>query len=255
MKHTSSILFAILLLATAFFGQSSESVAPIQTFHVRGTVSGPLGDDVVPGTEISFQKEHESTTVFSDSKGSYEVDLPVGLYTMTAQYKYLVGARNPHVQKYVRPLFRVSSPTNVVLNISMFAERFTCDIVVGGKAGQPATREQLEWSQKNLCGGEDLFSIPSTDGAPFQVYIRYPKRSPTDQVDDYRGAQLATNAYTPVLVEYNLFTLTAECVAYDKKNQTIAASGNVVASNEFGETQYGASMSFKIRDGQAFPIR
>lgn len=254
MKNVSSAPIAILLLATAFFGQSGNSVAPIQTFHVRGTVSGPLGDDVCPGTEISFQDKHSSTTLVSDNKGSYEVDLPVGLYTMMAQYKYLLGGHT-HFQKYVRPLFRVSLPTNVVLNVSMFAPRLTCDIVVVGKSGQTATPEQLEQGQKDLCGGEDLFPVPSTDGAPFQLYIRYPNRSPSDEVPDYAGAQLATNAYTPVLVEYNLFTLTAEHVVYDRKRQTIAASGNVTASNEFGELQHGDSMSFKMRDGQAFPVR
>jgi len=253
MKKARSAPVAILLLATAFFGQSSNSVA-IQTVHVRGTASGPLGDDVCPGTEMRFQGEHSSKTLVSDTKGSYEVDLPVGLYTMTTQYKYLVGG-HPHFQKYVRPLFRISSSTNVVLNISMFAPRLTCDIVVVGKSGQPATPEQLEQSQKDLCGGEDWFPILSADGAPFQLYIRYPKRSPSDEMADYAGAQLATNAYTPVLVEYNLFTLTAERVVYDRKSQIIAASGNVIATNASGETQHGASMLFKMRDGQAYPVR
>jgi hypothetical protein len=64
-----------------------------------------------------------------------------------------------------------------------------------GKSGEPATPEQLESAQKNLCGGEDFFEAPSGDRVPFQLYFRYPKRSRHPPLYDYSGDQLATNVY------------------------------------------------------------
>jgi hypothetical protein len=137
----------------------------------------------------------------------------------------------------------------------MFAERLTCDIVVVGKSGEPATNEQREEGEKNLCGYEDQFAVPASDGTPYQLFIKYPKRSPKSRVYEYSGDQLATNAFTPVLVEYNLFTLTAERVVYDLDSETISATGNVEVVNQLGESQRGASMTFKVRNGEAVPVR
>lgn len=254
MNCALTVTVATLLLGTVLSGQSISPVGPSQTLHISGTVFGALGVDVVPGATVSFQSEHANRSIVSDSSGTYEIDLPVGLYKMTAQYRYVVG-RNLRIEKFIRPLFRLSSPAGIMLNVPMFAERLNCDIVVVGKSGGPATPEQRELAEKDLCGGEDFFDAPSGDGTPFQLYIRYPKRSPHDPVYDYAGDQLATNAYTPVLVEYNLFTLTAKHVVYDSRNQTVAARGDVAVVDQLGQTHHGTSMLFKLGEGQAIVVR
>jgi hypothetical protein len=254
MRIVSSLTFAALLLGVALFGQSGNSAPPTQIFHVRGTITGPRGDDVVPGAEITFQGEHESKTVFADSKGSYEADLPVGLYTMKAQFQFQLG-RSPYFLKYVRPLFRVASPTSLVLNVTMFAQRFTCDIVVSNGSGKPATPEQWEEGSKALCGGEEFFPLTSHDGVPFQLYIRYPKRSLVDQAYVYSGDKLATDTYTPVLVEYNLATLFANSIVYDMGRSTIEAKGGVTLLNETGAKQQADSMTIRIENGEATRLR
>ena len=211
-----------------------------------------MGDDVCPGAEITFTSEHISKVTTSDRNGSYQLDLPAGLYTMTARYQILIG-KTPHYMKQTRPLFRASS-SRIVLNVRMFAERLTCDIVVRSKSGEPPTSEQLEEGEKNLCDYEDQFAVPASDGTPYQLVIKYPKRSPKSRAYEYSGDQLATNAFTPVLVEYNLFTLTAEHVVYDLDTGTISATGNVEIVNQLGERQNTASMTFEIRNGEAVPV-
>jgi hypothetical protein len=139
---------------------------------------GPLGDDVCPGAEITFTSEHISKVTTSDRNGSYQLDLPAGLYTMTARYQILIG-KTPHYMKQTRPLFRASS-SRIVLNVRMFAEPLTCDIVVRSKSGEPPTSEQLEEGEKNLCDYEDQFAVPASDGTPYQlvINIRRDRRSP-----------------------------------------------------------------------------
>jgi hypothetical protein len=255
MKITSSLPFAALLLGTTLLGQSAHSGARSQTFHVQGTITGPQGDDVVPGTEIIFKGDHESRTLIADNKGFYEADLPVGLYTMTTQHQWMLGGRNPYLQKYVRPLFRVPSPTHLTLNVTMFPPRVTCDIVVGNKSGAPATPEQLEEGQRDWCGGEEFFPVPSHDGVPFQLYIRYLRRSPASRGYVYSGANIVANLdETPVLVEYNLATLLADNVIYDAEHGTIEAKGRVIQMDESGAKQKADSMTIRIENGQAIRL-
>jgi hypothetical protein len=64
------------------FGQINNSSTGIENFHVHGTVIGPLGNDVVPRAKVTFQNENKTETVLADNRGQYDVDLPVGLYTM-----------------------------------------------------------------------------------------------------------------------------------------------------------------------------
>jgi len=56
-------------------------------------------------------------------------------------------------------------------------------------------------------------------------------------------------------VAYNLFSLEANRVAYDVKNRTIAATGNVVVADGSGRTQHADSIRFKIENGEAIKIR
>ena len=252
MKIPSLMLLAIPLVVTAYLARSDDSVTS-SLVHVQGVVRGPLGDDFCPGAEITFTSEHVSKIVISDHAGFYQVDLPAGRYTMTVRYQILIG-KTPAFMKQARPLFRASS-TRLVLNVRMFAERWTCDISVVNKSGEPATNKQIEEDEKNFCGYEDQFAISDRDGTPYQLFIEYPRRSPKPRTYEYTGDQLATDAFTPVLVEYNLFTSTAEHLVYDPESHTISAIGNVEIVHQLGESQRAASMTFKITNGEAILVR
>jgi hypothetical protein len=77
--------------------------------------------------------------------------------------------------EYVR-LFRVSSATTIVLNGALHMAQDSCDTVIA-VVGEEDSDEQDKW--RDACGGEDYFSVPSKDGTPFQIYIRYPGRQRT----------------------------------------------------------------------------
>lgn len=188
MKMPPLRLVAILLLVSPCLGQSDDSAAARSPVHVQGMVNGPFGYDVCPGTEITFTNEHISKITTSEGNGSYQLDLPAGLYTMTARYQILIG-KTPYYMKQSRPLFRASS-SPVVLNMTMFEERLTCDIVVVDRSGGPATSEQSQEASKDLCGSEDQFPVPADDGTPYQLFIKYPRRSPKSREYEYSGDQL-----------------------------------------------------------------
>lgn len=278
VRAIRSTVKATLLIFVSFaplFGQTVSPMAQPATFHIEGTIGSPWdslpagvliprnwggspskeGAGVkgvdgksayvpLPRTEVTFSGEQATKTVTVDEKGFYQLDLAVGVYKMTAQGP-TVGAQP--LKKYGR-LFRVKSPTRVVLNGSLYKARTTCDVLVGGD-----TEEQKIDEWKNQCGGEDSFPVPSKDGAPLQLYIQYPQRQPSDRGYLYTSNKI-TEPDVPVFVAYNLFSLEANSVVYDVKTRTIAASGNVVVADGSGTTRHADSLGFRIEDGRVVSL-
>jgi len=104
-----------------------------------------------------------------------------------------------------------------------------------------------EW--KNSCGSEDFFPLPAKDGAPLELYVRYPQRDATSRGYIYRSQQ-TSQPDVPVFVAYNLFSLEAQKVVYDRQAQTIEASGNVIVTDATGIAHKIDSTEFIIRDGE-----
>jgi len=245
----------------SLFAQSATPVNAAQTFHIHGVIHSTYNDSPVSGIKVQFVSENISTTVSTDRKGVYEADLPLGLYTMTVQFLY------PYLQGYERPLFRVASPISLVLNVNLDSYvEMSCELGDPPPGSQISERDRA----KSACGGQDSFPLPSEDGAPFQLLIRFGTRKPTDNgytysapVDFsvvpepsyvYRSGRNPPTLGTPVFVAYNLFTLRADHVTYDEMNRTLHANGKVVVINEKGESQRADSMSFRIENGEAIPL-
>jgi hypothetical protein len=278
VRAIRSTVKAALLIFVSFaplLGQTTPPTAQRATFHIEGTISSPWesllhgavvprkklifhGEQpittvttdekdsyvVVPRTEVTFQGEHETKTVVVDDKGFYSANLPVGIYKMIA--------RGPTIwpqalTEYTR-LFRVASPTTVIFSGALYMARMNCDAVVGGE-----TEQQKTEAWKNICGGEDSFTVPPKDSALLQLYIQYPQRQPSDRGYLYTSNKI-TEPDVPVFVAYNLFSLEANSVVYDVKTRTIAASGNVVVADGSGTTRHADSLGFRIEDGQVIPL-
>jgi hypothetical protein len=250
IKFTSRVLLVTLLGCAVLFGRSASPVTPLLTFHIDGTIQDYDG---VPasGAEVTFQSDKTSKTVNADDRGFYEAVLPVGLYTMTTLYTGstqnpsvpLLGKARRFTKKYQHPLFRVSSRTKVTLNVT-FETEMSCDPPF--RKGHMATPKDFQ----HICGGTELFSIPSDDNIPFQLSIRYQGWRRDDQGFTYSDLKIPM-FHDPVFVVYNLFTLRADKVVYDVKNQTLEATGNVLAGSSDGTAHHADSMIFKIENGEA----
>ncbi len=111
-------LFALLAFYQPLVGQPASSTAQLQTFNVHGTIADQTGG-VIPGTKVSFQSELLTKEAITDNRGTYEVDLPLGVYTMTAQYRGF--------DVFHRPPFRVAKPTHITFDATMIVAS-SCDI-------------------------------------------------------------------------------------------------------------------------------
>jgi hypothetical protein len=260
-KFTFKTSFVASLFCATLLGQSASPTIQPQTSHIHGTVRSTIDDSVVAGVKVTFEAEKGSKIVSTDRRGNYEDDLPVGLYRMTAQ------APSPAFKAYERPLFRVSSSTTLVFDVSLdMYDNRSCDLFDPPPGNHISEQNRV----KNACGGLDVFPLPAGDGAAFQLLIRFGTREPTDSGYIYsapvdfsavpepshvhRSGRNPPTLGPPVFVAYNLFTLRADHVTYDEKGQTLHANGKVVLVNEKGEKQRADSMTFKIENGEATPL-
>jgi hypothetical protein len=100
-RLVSKTLF-ILLVTTASLRGQSEVAWPV---HVHGIVRA-FADSAGSRVEMRFEGDVYSKKLTVREGGSYEVDLPGGLYTLTIQPW---GRRQ---QEFRRPLFRAASGTS-----------------------------------------------------------------------------------------------------------------------------------------------
>ena len=240
MQLTGSVSFAVLLFCGTLFGQTVSPTTQPQTVHVTGTITDPSGA-VIHRAKVTFQGKHLYRTVTTNDLGVYAADLPIGDYTMTA---LSLGFKPYH-----RPMFRMTPVTSLTFNVTLPVQS-TCDIeVVRTSTPVPPSATAM----KELCLRDEFFPIPSRDGVPFQLYIRYVKRTVVRDTYTYTCEKMPNE--DPVFVAYNLFSLQADEVFYDAKSRTIKADGNVVAIDESGATQRANSMTYKFENGQATPLR
>jgi hypothetical protein len=121
---------AILILDCGLFAQTLTDTPP-QLFHIQGIISDVYDDLAVvngPQLIITFQSNKLIKQVDADHKGFYQTDLPIGLYTMTAE------ARQPPVYpltKYIRQ-FQITSSASIILNAMLYEGRTSCDVVLVG---------------------------------------------------------------------------------------------------------------------------
>jgi Carboxypeptidase regulatory-like domain len=235
INPSTKVALLIFVSCAAAFCQTATQSA---TFRVRGTISSSSGV-ALTGAKVMFQGKTTTRTVTTNQEGTYQVDLPVGLYTMAVRFS---GMR---ASDYERPLFRAQSSATLMLNAMLYPAASSCDPVI------PSAKSALTVDDyRNACGGWEHFRAPSEDGVPFDVLIRYPARQSTNSGYVYRSGGFSG---TPVFVAYNLFTLWADTVAYDSETHTLNAKGHVVVADATGETRHTDSIRFKMENGEAVP--
>jgi hypothetical protein len=235
--------FVPLIFSVALLGQSTTPVVNPSTFHVAGTMT-QCGKGV-PNLWVTFDDGKSSKTVKADATGSYDADLPLGIWTATATLPPTPGSKDERPLSHPHP-FRVTTPSRVILDIYL-RPPVMCDLFISTSGGRPPTQEQEE-ARDTACYGEEFFRVPSADGVPFEVDLGglhegWEPCSPW-------GVTGATRQFAT----YNLLSMQADNVAYHADKRLLEASGDVLIEDESG-THRADSVAFHIQDGRAIPVQ
>src|ERR1700752_5263858 len=106
------MLFAVAFLITIGSAQSPAHVAAVQTFHVEGTIDS-ITNGFFPPVQVVFEGDGTNQRVTVDDKGFYQIDLPLGTYSMTAEFP------KAGLTKY-RRFFRVKAPATIHLDGALY---------------------------------------------------------------------------------------------------------------------------------------
>jgi hypothetical protein len=241
-----NLVLASLVLSFISYAQPIHTLSQ-KTFHVRGKVVDS-GNSAIVGAEVKFEGSNATETVSSDSRGSYRAELPVGLYSMT-----VAKGSSGYRKYYRRPLFRVSSPKTIVLDVTLYPPLPSCDpgsITATRPDGTPETKPVGNPQDlRDVCGGLDRYPLPSDEGVPFELLVRYSSRLRRDSEIIYNGG-----FQNPVFVAFNLFTLTADHVTYNMDSRTLLATGNVTTTNGSAGSTHANSMKFRIDDASVLRL-
>jgi hypothetical protein len=236
-KTTTIVL---LLFCSTLLAQNADY--GLLAFHIQGNIRS-YADTPISSAEVTFKGDVITMIVSSDENGFYTAKLPVGLYTMT------VKPVQRSLQRYRRPLFRATSPTSLTFNITLDPAGPFCDIKKPVPGQPPPADDDVR-----ICGGADSFQVPSQDEVPFDLYIQYETRRPTERGYTYNTGDHLPGSQSAVFVAYNLFTLQADHVVYDVRDRTLEATGNVIVESSDGTVQHDDSLIFKIENGEATPL-
>ncbi len=221
MKILISIFGWLLLVSPVFAQTAAEQSEPkAETFHIQGTIMG-IGDHVA--ATMTLQSDKVTKTVSIDESGLYQADLPIGTYKMKVNWK--VGRWK---KTSGRPPFRSTTSSNLNLNIET------------GGSFQP-----------------ELFKIPAADGTPLEMYVASDNTLNYlfKGVSEFTQSKSGARSTTQVLVEYNVYTLHARHVRYNKKEKTLGADGHVSFEDGSGKTQQFDSVLFKIDNGMLVVLK
>ncbi|HYE72892.1 MAG TPA: carboxypeptidase-like regulatory domain-containing protein [Blastocatellia bacterium] len=192
-----AILTSIITLLLTFAIPSSTSIVAQQLVLIKGTVAG--GPDsfatVLPGVRIIFSSEGRKYVTTTDEYGTYEIRVPAGIYQVTPD--------SPGFCSYKRAAFSAEPANKIIINIVPTV----CGLANIIQSESPIEMENLPENRRLL--------------------IRYIKRTENKECIEYGGIEINTYDHLSAIASYNLLTIYADKIRFDKTTWVLEAEGHV----------------------------
>jgi hypothetical protein len=199
----------------------STFVQAQQNGHITGTVfvlSEKFPDVRYLGCKLTFESDSVRKTVVTNESGEYQVDLPVGKYSLTANEKGFYPIE--------RAAFVVKANSTSMINVMAVVMTFTISTFGDGHGGLFDVTE----TPKNPLQTENLRSIADRNAA----MVRYSTRTIGADSTVYEGAILQSGderlKVAPVL-SVDVFTIYGDKIVVGKGSTKVRAIGNVVVED------------------------
>ncbi|MCI0352705.1 MAG: carboxypeptidase-like regulatory domain-containing protein [Acidobacteriales bacterium] len=187
-----------------------------------GKISGSVFDNVnavVPGTILNFKAvgaAGETVTVSSGPNGSYRTELPAGEY-------YLITKKHGFCS-FQRSSFRIVSRANPVLNVRIQP----CGIADGFR--RTPEGELTEFAESVPRQDYDAFTVQDAPSSTLKLTVRFAERRKQGEVLEYTSVGTGPTK-APVVVTYDLLSVTGDKVVVNTRTNEVAAEGNVIVED------------------------
>lgn len=241
LKKRLLLRLVVLVSCATLFSQSAVHESAQEMFRVSGTIT--RFGTAVGGNWVSFEGA-SNKSVRADAAGRYEANLPLGVWKVAVTASPGVIEKGSNLS---RPrLFRVTRSTDVTLDLFVRPPVGCGGVRIITPDGSPPSAESVERKNES-CAGQQFFSVPSSDGVPFEVIVGGLNHG-LCLLKGLNGAACDRQFAT-----YNLFSVQADKVVYHPRDWTLEATGNVVVRDGNGDYRRD-SAKFFIGDGRAVPV-
>jgi hypothetical protein len=222
----------LLVVSVITYGSiAGQSVSQSSSVRIYGVVKDPNGASISSATLI-FEGEGRTQKIHADVEGSYNINLPVGLYQAKVEAPWFCPIR--------RPAFKVEPGQSIKLDFFLDA----CPIV-----------NSIKTENGKYKGETDEYVPPFKEErislkryAPFEILIYFGQRTELNKNGQisYDMIETINGKLLPVTVMYNLLTIKADKVTFDRNNVRLIFNGHVLIYNnnqiDFGNN---AEIEFK----------
>lgn len=203
--------------------------------HVKGTIFDSNGS-VVTNVTVVFETNGHTSKVVTDQEGYYEIELPIGLYSVTTHVAGFCASQ--------RALFRVQPSSNTLINLTLTVCPLA-DILKMDKSGRIIGEEERYIDPFE----SESFRIRTSPGAQLNLLIRYGQHHRTNGIVEYHGAKLMNGVPSGVTISYDVLTIVADKVRLNKKTLLLQAEGNVILEDGKSRKTFAqVEVNFKSKD-------
>jgi hypothetical protein len=210
-------LLSIVLISLPIIMVGNAQPPGTSSGHVRGTIFDS-NEAVVPNVKVVFEAAGMKREAVTNEEGFYEIELPVGVYRVTTNSMGFCASQ--------RAPFRVRTSSDTLINLTLVVCPLA-NILKYDEAGKYVGEE---------CRYIDPFeseSFPVTkmSGIQLDLLIRYGKRQEKESILEYQGAKVENGVPPGVTVSYDVLTIVADKVRFNKQMLMLEAEGRVVVED------------------------
>jgi len=220
MRLLLGTLLVILISLTAGFPQGTSG-------HIKGEVwyrpfverDSSFEIVAVPNCEVVFRSSSNPTKVVSSAEGRFELDLPAGIYSATANCPMTPNSWEYHVA--VRPEFEVKASSNALVNLMSLVKRT--------KAGKAQNgQDQLEYKSDDLKS--EVLDLKTATGQSRKFQVRFLRRASSKELAEYQGRR-DYRQDAPASITFDALAIYSDSITIEKPAMHVRAVGHVLVED------------------------
>lgn len=225
MRSFTILPAAALFLVASVMSFGAPRHKSSSTAQATGQLSGTVMDingARIADAKVTIEGAGTTHTVTTSEDGTYEADLTLGIYR--------IRVNSPGFCPTRRAAFNVQPSTAVTFDFTLVV--CALENVLTGEDGKYTG----EVHRYRMPFKEEEFPVKSASVSPLNLLIQYGGRLKKKNVIRYKGFKIDSKSLG-VIVSYNLLTIHADKVRFDRQTLQLEAEGSLIVEDGKQHTQ------------------